>query len=220
MNEQVLAGLRRLRSEHAERNAASDVLDAAIAALGKVAHAQQPVVSEGWVMVPRELTREMETALSVGMLNEGSMSDLWFNLLAAAPTETQPQGEAVVVETVGFVRASKDGERWIDWTLEGGVAELEDGCELIVSATKLTDNEGSGEVYQHPQAKASEAGQGVDWTKDAEECGRALNEAAWEFIEHCPEKSALLFNNTKAPLRAAILKYASVIATRTQEGRG
>lgn len=59
----------------------------------------------------------------------------------------------------------------------------------------------------------------ADWTDDAVNYGNALNEAAWVFIEECPEKSALLFNNTKKPLRAAILKYAEVLdAARNQEG--
>lgn len=51
----------------------------------------------------------------------------------------------------------------------------------------------------------------VDWTEDARNYGRALNEAAWTFVEECPEKSTLLFNNTKQPLRAAILRYAAAL---------
>jgi hypothetical protein len=51
----------------------------------------------------------------------------------------------------------------------------------------------------------------VAWTHDAENYGNALNEAAWVFVDECPEKSVLLFNNTKAPLRAAILKYAEAV---------
>jgi hypothetical protein len=47
----------------------------------------------------------------------------------------------------------------------------------------------------------------IDYKKDAEAWGGALNEAAWEFIENSPEKSALLFNTCKTTLRAAILKY-------------
>lgn len=45
------------------------------------------------------------------------------------------------------------------------------------------------------------------YREDATEYGIALNDAGWTFIEECPEKSALLFNNTKPALRAAILKY-------------
>lgn len=43
--------------------------------------------------------------------------------------------------------------------------------------------------------------------RDALEWGGALNAASWTFSESCPEKSVLLFNNTKAPLRDAILDY-------------
>lgn len=51
----------------------------------------------------------------------------------------------------------------------------------------------------------------IDYKKDAEDWGNALNEAAWTFIMECPEKSGLLFNNTKAPLRAAIAKYLELV---------
>lgn len=50
-----------------------------------------------------------------------------------------------------------------------------------------------------------------DFTRDAEEWGSALNEAAWKFIDVCPEKSATLFNTCKGALREAILVYASKI---------
>ncbi len=45
----------------------------------------------------------------------------------------------------------------------------------------------------------------------------ALNEAGWEFLEKCPEKSALLFNNLKPALRAAILKYIETVAQREHQ---
>ncbi len=47
----------------------------------------------------------------------------------------------------------------------------------------------------------------MDFRKDAEDWGNALNEASWAFIENCPEKSALLFNYCKPALRTAILVY-------------
>lgn len=47
-----------------------------------------------------------------------------------------------------------------------------------------------------------------DFAKDAKEWGDGLNEASWAFIDHCPEKSALLFNTCKPALREAILVYA------------
>lgn len=68
-----------------------------------------------------------------------------------------------------------------------------------------------------PQPVQGEAGAVVDWAKDAREFGKALNDAGWEFIEHCPEKSALLFNNTKVPLRLAILKYLEQVVALAQQ---
>jgi hypothetical protein len=59
---------------------------------------------------------------------------------------------------------------------------------------------------------ATTAAEPVAWTDDAEKWGNALNEAGWEFIEVCPEKSTTLFNHVKPALRAAILKYASVVS--------
>lgn len=56
-----------------------------------------------------------------------------------------------------------------------------------------------------------------DFTHDAENYGPALNDACWTFTHECPETSALLFNNTKAPLRAAILKYAELVKPTTAE---
>lgn len=61
------------------------------------------------------------------------------------------------------------------------------------------------------QSPASPAGV-PDVRSDAEQWGNALNEASWAFIEACPEKSALLFNTSKASLRTAILKYLDLVA--------
>lgn len=68
-----------------------------------------------------------------------------------------------------------------------------------------------------PAAPAADASL-IEWTKDAVEWGGALNYAAWEFVNECPEKSALLFNNTKGPLRAAIMKYAEIVAAHRAKG--
>jgi len=71
-----------------------------------------------------------------------------------------------------------------------------------------------------PAAPAADAGASlIDWTKDAVELGCALNYAAWEFVNECPEKSALLFNNTKGPLRAAIIKYAEIVSANDKDSR-
>lgn len=58
-----------------------------------------------------------------------------------------------------------------------------------------------------PNTKTNSSVQNINYKKDAETWGGALNEAAWEFIDNSPEKSALLFNTCKGSLRAAILKY-------------
>jgi hypothetical protein len=68
-----------------------------------------------------------------------------------------------------------------------------------------------GNDWQEPAAQAA---QPVAWADDAKNWGSALNEAGWTFIETCPEKSALLFNNCKSSLREAILKYASLVAAQ------
>ena len=73
-----------------------------------------------------------------------------------------------------------------------------------------------------PAAPAADAGLvAVEWAKDAEEWGPALNEAGWLFLSELnedPQKSALIFNSTKGPLRAAIMKYAEIVAAhRAQE---
>ena len=72
-----------------------------------------------------------------------------------------------------------------------------------------------------PAAPAADAGLvAVEWAKDAEEWGPALNEAGWLFLSELnedPQKSALIFNNTKGPLRAAIMKYAEIVAANAKD---
>lgn len=73
-----------------------------------------------------------------------------------------------------------------------------------------------------PAAPAADAGLvAVEWAKDAEEWGPALNEAGWLFLSELnedPQKSALIFNNCKGPLRAAIMKYAEIVAAHRDQG--
>ena len=91
----------------------------------------------------------------------------------------------------------------------------------------------SGEVFNQwnearrvlaaaPAAPAADAGiVAVEWAKDAEEWGPALNEAGWLFLSELnedPQKSALIFNNTKGPLRAAIMKYAEIVTAHRAKG--
>ena len=88
--------------------------------------------------------------------------------------------------------------------LEGEIAKRD---EVIVGLTNSRD-------FWREKAIAADD----EWAKDANEWGGALNYAAWEFVNECPEKSALLFNNTKGPLRAAIMKYAEIVAANRAKG--
>ena len=72
-----------------------------------------------------------------------------------------------------------------------------------------------------PAASAADAWMvAIEWAKDAEEWGPALNEAGWLFLSELnedPQKSALIFNNTKGPLRAAIMKYEEIVAANAKD---
>lgn len=65
----------------------------------------------------------------------------------------QPVEEPVTVEAVATVRRKGDGDRYIDWLTEGGLADLEAGDVLMVSDRAVTDENGSGEVYTTPPAQ-------------------------------------------------------------------
>ena len=73
-----------------------------------------------------------------------------------------------------------------------------------------------------PAAPAADAGLvAVELAKDAKEWGPALNKAGWLFLSELnedPQKSALIFNNCKGPLRAAIMKYAEIVAANRAKG--
>lgn len=77
-------------------------------------------------------------------------------------------------------------------------------------------------VLAAPAAPAADAGLvAVEWAKDAEEWGPALNAAGWLFLSELnedPQKSALIFNNCKGPLRAAIMKYAEIVTAHSSKG--
>ncbi|MFL4510803.1 hypothetical protein ACJ6WJ_02545 [Stenotrophomonas maltophilia] len=73
----------------------------------------------------------------------------------------QPVGEPVTVEAVATVRRTSDGDRYIDWLTEGGIADLEVGDVLMVSDRAITDEDGSGEVYTAPPAQTVDLGTGV-----------------------------------------------------------
>ncbi|CUT98372.1 hypothetical protein [Pseudomonas aeruginosa] len=66
-----------------------------------------------------------------------------------AQHEAEPQDlESIQVEAVAITRENDDGELYLDWLLEGGIAELEvPGTLLLVAHGQITDDEGSGAVY-------------------------------------------------------------------------
>ncbi|MBH1476562.1 hypothetical protein I5U59_03155 [Stenotrophomonas maltophilia] len=85
----------------------------------------------------------------------------------------QPVGDAITVEAVATVRRNGDGDRYIDWLTEGGIADLEVGDVLMVSDRAITDEDGSGEVYAAPPAQAVDLG-----------AVRKCADEAVEFINH------------------------------------
>lgn len=61
-------------------------------------------------------------------------------------------GEPVTVEAVATVRRV-DGNTYLDWLIEGGIAAMAEGQVLLISGgANLTDDTGSGEVYLTPPA--------------------------------------------------------------------
>lgn len=81
-------------------------------------------------------------------------------LLEAALTARQPGAqEPITVEAVATVRRSGEGDRYIYWLTEGGIADLEAGDVLMVSDRAITNHDGSGEVYAAPPAQGIDLGQ-------------------------------------------------------------
>ncbi|MFI8479680.1 hypothetical protein ACIGCM_03825 [Pseudomonas sp. NPDC078700] len=75
------------------------------------------------------------------------------NLIAQA--KAAPDDE-IQMCAVAVMRDDGDGGLEPDWLLEGGTAELMDGMFLLVAdRTDVTDDEGSGVVYTHPQPEPS-----------------------------------------------------------------
>ena len=79
--------------------------------------------------------------------------------IAYALAARQPGAQVpITVEAVATVRRSGEGDRYIYWLTEGGIADLEAGDVLMVSDRAITNHDGSGEVYAAPPA------QGIDLT--------------------------------------------------------
>lgn len=65
----------------------------------------------------------------------------------AAPVAPDP----ILVEAVAVTKENEDGELYLDWILEGGIAALElPGTTLLVAHGQITDDTGSGEIYTAP----------------------------------------------------------------------
>ncbi|MBA0449369.1 hypothetical protein [Stenotrophomonas maltophilia] len=89
-----------------------------------------------------------------GMKEDTSMGE-WVHIEdVRALAARQPVGAPVTVEAVATVRCNGDGDRYIDWLTEGGIADLDVGDVLMVSDRAITDEDGSGEVYAAPPAQA------------------------------------------------------------------
>lgn len=81
------------------------------------------------------------------------------NALIAQHAAEQQDQEPILVEAVAVTRENDDGELYLDWLLEGGIAALElPGTLLVVAHGQITDDEGSGEVYTAPVALSADAG--------------------------------------------------------------
>lgn len=63
----------------------------------------------------------------------------------SAPVANEP----VMLTAAAVVRDSEDG-KYLDWLLEGGIAELVPGQVLIVADQDVTDDCGDGELYRLP----------------------------------------------------------------------
>ena len=85
-------------------------------------------------------------------------------------------------------------------------------AEALATRAEANHRSVNGELCAILQAALSGTPEPVDYARDATTWGPALNDAGWEFIHNCPETSATLFNNTKAPLRLAILKYLELVS--------
>lgn len=81
------------------------------------------------------------------------------NAAIAALAARQPGAQdPITVEAVATVRRSGEGDRYIYWLTEGGIADLEAGDVLMVSDRAITNHDGSGEVYAAPPAQGIDLG--------------------------------------------------------------
>ena len=79
-------------------------------------------------------------------------------LREAIATRQPGAQEPITVEAVATVRRSGEGDRYIYWLTEGGIADLEAGDVLMVSDRAITNHDGAGEVYAAPPAQGIDLG--------------------------------------------------------------
>jgi hypothetical protein len=104
------------------------------------------------VLVSRDFLERIDGVLRWAH-EDGSAEELEELLLQSS---AQPQGELVQLAAVAVVR-ERDDELQLEWLLEGGLAELEPGRILMAADQKVTDDEGSGELYRAQPASVTEA---------------------------------------------------------------
>jgi hypothetical protein len=118
--------------------------------------------------------------------------DVWTKERTWTPA---PASGGVTVETVGFIRRRRDGDRelYIDWTLEGEISSLEVGEELIVSTRKITDDTGAGEVFlQAPDVEAVELTVCCGREECGGECGNEWRGTEWVRKAKAPDVGRLV----------------------------
>ncbi|WP_188238686.1 hypothetical protein [Stenotrophomonas maltophilia] len=108
--------------------------------------------------------------------DHSTLFDHLFRYTKAALAARQPVGEPITVEAVATVRRNGDGDRYIDWLTEGGIAGLEVGDVLMVSDRAITDEDGSGEVYAVPPA------QGVDLANVIEQIAQQWDGCSYDAV--------------------------------------
>ena len=104
---------------------------------------------------------------------------------------------AAILELAGVVADVEDGDGFDDISLET-IKRVQRDIQEMCDEYAALESELEATLQQQGD---------TNWLGDAENYGNALNAAGWAFLENCPEKSVLLFNNVKPALRAAILEY-------------
>ena len=109
---------------------------------------------------------------------------------------------AAILELAGVVTDVEDGNGFDDISL-ATIKRVQQDIQEMRDDYAALESELEAALQQQGD---------TNWLGDAENYGNALNAAGWAFLENCPEKSALLFNNVKPALRAAILEYGRLVS--------